>query len=193
MRKFIALMPLLVIILGVLTLRFSVANGAKDRPGNAKIRVESGRLTVAVKNTTLLAILAKVADQTGIRFEIHGKADRQVTANYIKIPLDEGLKRLLDNYSYIIVYTVNKSQKKGANIQSVIIYGKPGTDQVQRIAGEQTPSTAAAGKNSSKRDGKSVEESGKSLEATPNSCMIPTVTFGKTPLTAWPKITGQPH
>ncbi len=149
----------------------SATTRAADRPRGDVIEVEGGRLTVVVKDTALIDILTKVSQKTGIGFEIHGKVDRKVTAGYIKIPLPEGFKRLLDPYSYVILYTDKKSPHRAANIKNVIIFGKPGSDRVLRITKGQTSATAALAKESSKKkslvetDAEPDEEPEKSLEA----------------------------
>ncbi|MEA3230618.1 MAG: hypothetical protein U9Q05_02545 [Thermodesulfobacteriota bacterium] len=51
-------------------------------------------LTASVREIPLIDILYKLADQTGMGFELYAETDRKISANYSRIPLDEGLKRL---------------------------------------------------------------------------------------------------
>lgn len=111
----------------------STATGSNGRPQRAVIQVESGMLTASVREISLIDILDKLADQTGMGFELYAETDRKISANYSRIPLDEGLKRLVSPSSYIIVYTGKNSPSKKADIKKIIVYDKFGGGSGHRI------------------------------------------------------------
>lgn len=128
--KYLAIGGLVFLMLHMLW--FPAAIASKSRPQGAVIQVENGMLTASVVEIPLIDILDKLADQTGMGFEIYAEADRKVSANYSRIPLDEGLKRLVSPSSYIIIYRGKNSPLKKADINKIIVYDNLNGDNGHR-------------------------------------------------------------
>lgn len=148
-----------IVFLMIYFLSLPTATASDGRPQRALIRVENGLLTASVREITLIDFMNKLADQTGMGFEIHAEADRKITVNYTKIPLDEGLKRLLSPSNFIIIYSDKKSLSKKVNIKRVIVYDKSGSNSGQGI--KRRASDSVAREENPKTDLIPIQEPGK--------------------------------
>lgn len=72
-----------------------------DQP-QSQIMVKEGKLTASINEVPLPIILIKLADQTGIGFEIYADIELKISANFKNIPLEEGIKRLPKSSNHII-------------------------------------------------------------------------------------------
>ncbi len=86
----------------------------------AQIVVKDGKLTVSVNKVPLPIILMKLADQTGIGFEIYAKINLRISANFKNMPLDEGIKRLLKSSNHIIVYSENSKKNTRPRTSQIV-------------------------------------------------------------------------
>lgn len=119
---------------------FPTANGSNDKSQSAVIQVKNGMLTASIKETPLIDILSMLSNQTGIGFELYAETDRKISARYYRIPLEDGLKRLLRPSNYIILYIDKKTSSKRADIKKIIIYDSADMSSGQRIKQRATQS-----------------------------------------------------
>jgi hypothetical protein len=84
---------------------FSTSIGPVEQSQAVQLEVTEGLLTVAVKDVSLPVLLKKLADQTGLGFEIYTDITRKISARFKNVPLEEGIKRLLDSSNYFIIYS----------------------------------------------------------------------------------------
>lgn len=100
---------------------------ASNAPGSAvSISIENGLLTLKLKEASLLDVLNQIVDKTGIEVEIRTELQPTISADISGVPLDKGLKRLLNNYSYITVYGPQASGTDSSGIQKIVIYNRSG-------------------------------------------------------------------
>lgn len=57
------------------------------------VRVSDNLLTVRVRGVPVETVLGEIAKQTQIKVFFHGAADRLISLDLSRVPLDEGLKR----------------------------------------------------------------------------------------------------
>jgi len=90
------------------------------------VEVINGRLTVQLEDVSLPNLLEMVAQKTGARILLHGPADETVSMTFQKVPLEEGLRRLLGERNAAYFYS---SQSKGVAkspdviLKEVLIFG----------------------------------------------------------------------
>lgn len=139
--------------------------GSLDRSQRDAIKIKNGTLTASLKEIPLFDILETLADKTGIRFELYADVDRKISAKYERVPLEEGLRRLLSPSSYIIIYRGKNSPLKKADIHKIIVYDNLRYDSGHR---SKTPTVDRnRHKNQVPALNQTTEEAdeGKSLEA----------------------------
>ncbi|GBE12796.1 HEAT repeat protein [bacterium BMS3Bbin14] len=124
-----SILCVLVALLCILpTHAFSMRAASPDQT-QAQIIVKEGKLTVSVNEVPLPIILMKLADQTGIGFEIYADIGLKISANFKDMPLDEGIKRLLKSSNHIIVYSENSKKNilpRTTHIVKIIITDNSG-------------------------------------------------------------------
>lgn len=140
------------------------AQGSNGKLHSSVILVESGLLTVSIKDISLVNFLDELANQTGIVFDVYANTDRKVTGHYSKIPLDEGLKRLLSPSNFIIIYMDKNDLSKKTEIKKIIVYDHFGDPSGQRTIKQTTQSDVGKeGRKTGEKRNKT--DAAKSLEA----------------------------
>lgn len=114
---------------------FSMDVGTIDRSQAIQIEVKEGLLTVSVKKVPLPVILKKLADQTGLGFEIYADVNLKISAKFKKTPLENGIKRLLKSCDHLVMYSdTNKGSLPGSTqILKIIIFDESGQISDQPI------------------------------------------------------------
>ena len=81
------------------------AQRAPPKPPSWSLSVSEGRLTADINRIPLRVVLEELARQVPLRLWLsEGARDHSVTAQFRALPLDAALQRLLDGFSYAIVY-----------------------------------------------------------------------------------------
>jgi hypothetical protein len=101
-------------------------------PGRISLTVKKGRLTASIKDCPMGSVLEELDLQTDVAL-IPAKdldiAEDRVSAQLADVPLDEGLRRLLENYDTFLYYGVVGNAP--SSLRAVWIYPK-GTASVLR-------------------------------------------------------------
>lgn len=89
---------------------------------DADLLLKDGMLTLSAQGTPLGTILQDLASQTGISFEMKTNTERFITVKFNKLPLVEGLRKILNPDSFVIEY--GKGAEPGKEeIHKIIVYG----------------------------------------------------------------------
>ena len=75
------------------------------------VRFFNGDLSVRVKAFSLRELLEEIAIQGGFRLVVYTTLDDRVTLEFQKLPLDQGLRRILRDRSYLLEYSWLSSNK----------------------------------------------------------------------------------
>jgi hypothetical protein len=83
-------------------------------PSNMQIVFEEDLLSVSLKDAELKEILKEISRQRNITVSSEGTIKGKVTLKFVKLPLEQGLKRILKNHNYSFSYskTRNKPEKE---------------------------------------------------------------------------------
>jgi hypothetical protein len=97
-------------------------------PTEDVVRHEDDRLTVAVRDMSLHALLREIGRQTHAQVRIEGVADRPVSDRFTRLPLDEALRRLLAEENFTLTYRqqAGPAPGGGARLTELQIYGGAG-------------------------------------------------------------------
>lgn len=102
------------------------------------VRVEDGRLDGRLDGASLDRVLAAIATQSGITFHLHGTADERVTIRLSDVPLEDGLRHLLQNTDFLFVYGRRPGDRgaEGPSVLQVHVYPLAGrTDRPAIVSG----------------------------------------------------------
>ncbi|NIS61843.1 MAG: hypothetical protein GTO13_14435 [Proteobacteria bacterium] len=81
------------------------------------VEYNQGSLSVSAKNANLQKALAIVAEKTGVLVNIPKGLGKSITIQFDRVPLEEGLHRILRDTSYALVFSPS-DEKDGAGIVS---------------------------------------------------------------------------
>ena len=87
------------------------------------IAIENGRITASVRNRPLGAVLEELSSRTGVALIPAADMDIEalrVSAELAGVPMDEGLRRLLENYDAFSYYGVGGN--RSSSLRAVWIY-----------------------------------------------------------------------
>jgi len=89
-------------------------------------------LSVSLKNADLEEVMREISHTCGLKVGFMGPLKEKVTLEFVNLPLEQGLKRLLKNQNYSFFYSTRRApgQKKGMNaLERVKLMGKAGSGQ----------------------------------------------------------------
>ena len=102
------------------------------------VRFFNGDLSVRVKAFSLRALLEEIARQGGFRLVVYTTLDERVNLEFRKLPLDQGLRRILRDRSYLLEYAWQSSNTPLAAARTLwILPQKEQEDSVPRAIIEQ--------------------------------------------------------
>jgi len=116
-----------VCILLLLTLSLpsgTVSSEYRAKSGQLVVLFRDDLLTMRVNNLTLKEVLKEISKQTGIEIFSYASTEMPVSADFSDLVLDEGLKRLIRDFSFIFIYNSENSKEVRTTLTNVLIYPK---------------------------------------------------------------------
>lgn len=99
------------------------ACAAKAPPGNAQISFADGRMSANFKNVPLEKLGDELSHKAGVAVVfMDSSASQKVSATFRKLPLDEGLRRILSDQD--VFYFYSSDGNKASALRAVWIYPK---------------------------------------------------------------------
>ena len=98
------------------------------------VRVKDNLVTVKVKGIPLNKVLTEIVHQTSIRIVFAGSTEEPVSADFSDLPLDQGLKRLIQGFNSVIIYGPKKAKTGESEIKKVILCSRQGASP-RKISG----------------------------------------------------------
>jgi hypothetical protein len=110
------LVLLLMLILSIASAH-AVENPVPPTTASHTLQLDNGLLTVQVTDTPLRTVLAEVSHLSGVEI-VWGteSGERLVSVDFTALPLDEGLRRVLERYNFMFVYATNDATSRLAQI-----------------------------------------------------------------------------
>lgn len=127
-------------IFAVLSIVALASGDAQGRPQDAagagfSISVQRGLLTVNVTQAPLLAVLDELGRQTRVAITAAEGFDLEVVSVNVKnVPVDEGLRALLENYDTFLYYTPDRRRR--AALTAVWVYPKGAASALRPVPPE---------------------------------------------------------
>ncbi len=102
------------------------------RGSKRAFHVADGRLTVAVRDASLRALVEAIAQETGLALEEHESLNGQITVRFRCLPIAEGLARILGDRGYMLLYAVESSPDGGGTTRMPVrlrFFDRPVVDE----------------------------------------------------------------
>ncbi len=80
---------------------------------SARVVLEAGRLTIDVREAPLSEVLRAIGEQAKVAVKGNPLPTARVTMTFDSTPLDDGIKRLLQGVSYVLIYSPAEDQGAG--------------------------------------------------------------------------------
>ncbi len=102
---------------------FSTGASGNDKAVDTSsvIEVKDNLLTVKARSISLKEVLVEITKQVPIKITFSASAEEQLVSNFVRLPMEKGLVKLLRNYSYAFTYGSAKSKGGEREIRKVII------------------------------------------------------------------------
>ena len=99
-----------IVFAGLLSLAAATDSNLLPATGrdNMRFQVENGLLTVNAHNVALSTLLFAIGEDAGFEVKIEGDFDTVVDVSFAGLPLEWGLKRLLERMSYLMFFDDSK-------------------------------------------------------------------------------------
>lgn len=81
------------------------AAGPEKASGPPSIKLEKGILSVSLRDAQLKDVLEEISRQGGIKIEMEKPVDHKITMEFKDLPLEKGLKKLLEGADYYMVFS----------------------------------------------------------------------------------------
>ncbi len=104
----------------------AVLGNNKTVDSSSVIQAKDSLLTVKVKDLPLKKVLKEIASQVPIKIVSFVSAEELIVADFSRLPMRKGMKRLLRDYNYVFVFSPEKSKSGENGIRKVIISSKTG-------------------------------------------------------------------
>jgi hypothetical protein len=112
---------------------------AADQP---LIAIQDGMLTFRGKNQPLRRILEQIEGKARLRIVLApGVGNEQVSVEFQRFPLDEGLRQILKNYDTFFLYGVGQGNKEPAALSAVWVYPAGGARGLKPLSPDAWAST----------------------------------------------------
>jgi hypothetical protein len=118
------------------------------------VEVRDDLLTVKVQQMPLEQVLKEVAQQSGIRLRIQGSLAEPVSVVFEDLPLDDGLKRLLKDRNFVLMYTRGPAGAAPQQLTEVLVFSTaPASTLARRPEPESARGPARAGATGGQQQG----------------------------------------
>jgi hypothetical protein len=98
------------------------------------LRVEDNLLTLKLKDAPLEKVLTEIAHQAGIQITVYGPMEEYLSAEFSGLPMEKGLRRLMRDFNYVLIYGAEKGKRGDPPIKELMIYAKEGKGPHKRIS-----------------------------------------------------------
>jgi len=101
-----------------------VGAGDDGFPLLGKVQVEDGRLSLKAKGMALEDVLLRISHAAGFKIRFYGDIRNPVNLSLDRVPLLQGMQRLLNNYSWLVIYgrnTAARPDTPGKEISEVMV------------------------------------------------------------------------
>jgi HEAT repeats len=116
---------------------FASAAAAPD--DRLRVRVEDGLLTVDADAVPLAEVVEAIGRQAGFETTLIGDVSALVTVSLAKMPLAEGLERLLGDTDRILIYAAPQADAIGPRIAQLWLYGPENGQEMTAAAPPSSP------------------------------------------------------
>ena len=97
------------------------------------VQVKDELLTAKVRDIPLKKVLMEVANQTPMKIVFFVPAEEPIVADFSRLPMAKGLKKLLRDYNYTFINGTEKPKDGRHEIRKVIILSKAGESQYRKV------------------------------------------------------------
>ncbi len=115
---------LFILLLFVSVYSTGVSGNEKTAEPSSVILVEDNSLTVKVKDIPIKKVLMEVAEELSIKIVYLMPGDEPVVANFCSLPVEEGLRRLLNDFNYSFTYNSEDTENGEAKIDKIFILSR---------------------------------------------------------------------
>ena len=116
---------------------------ASEDAAQVSIIVRHGILTVSLKNAPLKQVLTFIGQQGGIEIRLAGSGGHPlITDSFMDLPLEVGLRRLLEGVNHVLVYSAHGSEQRIAQV--FVMSGSGSLAQSPAASGAKTDVVAEA-------------------------------------------------
>ena len=109
----------------LLALAAAILTAAVPVLSEPQLLIEDGLLTMQARNRPLREILQEIAAQAKVEITVRGAVEQPVFADLRRIPLEEGLRRITQNFNSLFVYTAQRGSGSPP-LNKVLLYAKEG-------------------------------------------------------------------
>ena len=106
------------------------------------VKVQAGYLTVKATDTPIAIILQEIAYQTDIKIYSNARAVKdKITAEVHNLPIEEGLKRILDRYNFALLFSGGSDSEPSSHhsLMEIWVFSKgEGTFSLREVGGKTT-------------------------------------------------------
>jgi HEAT repeat protein len=95
-------------------------------PATDEVAVRKGLLSVKLRDAPMADVLLAIGAQAGFEVIIRGDLSAPVTSSFSDLPLDKGIRRLLDGNALIMVYAPSRGRARLRPLVKVIALGAGG-------------------------------------------------------------------
>jgi hypothetical protein len=111
------------------------------RPGplmQSAVTIDGGKLSVSLREAKIHDVMEAIARQSGMQIIFVGQAAQAtLTESFSRLPLEDGLRRLLRGKNYLLVYSETERESRITKVFVMFRTGEPAED-----VGEQSSSIA---------------------------------------------------
>ncbi len=136
-------------------------------------QIHGDLLTVKVKDVPLRKVMKEFAKQMSVKISFFASEEELIMADFSRIPIEEGLKRLLGDFNYSFVYDRRNSKNDSPGIKKIIVLSRKDGVPYRRSASKEVTSSGEPSYEKTMKDLKSDdplvrEEAVDALGATKN-------------------------
>jgi hypothetical protein len=106
------------------------------------VEVRDDLLTVKVQQLPLEQVLKEVAQQSGISLRIQGSLAEPVSVVFENLPLDDGVKRLLKDRNFVLIYSRGPAGAAPQQLTEVLVFSTTPATPASTVARRPEPESA---------------------------------------------------